>query len=172
VQLESSFPWLRVVAAPADRQPFPIEVLVVEEDSYLVLGADTLVREPSVHPLRLLHQLRRVEPVMPGSVVVREGVPMRLLAIVHHLARRPSWSEEWIAEALDGVVRHVITHGIRSIGLPPLGSVHGRLPVSRFMHILERTLATNPPEPLRHLWLAVPPRLDLIALTRFRANGE
>lgn len=171
MRLTSCCPWIRMEATPADRQPFPIDAMVVEDDSYLVLGAGTPVLEPSEHPLHLLHQAERLEPVMPGTVVVRSGPPLRLLAIVHHLERRPTWSEGWIREALDHVLHHVTTQNVRSLGLPPLGTVHGRLPLSRFMRLLEHRLTRRPPTSLHYLWLAVPPRLDLTGLKRFRAEN-
>jgi hypothetical protein len=157
-------------ATPSDRQPFPIEAMAVEDDSYLVLGAERVVSEPAEHPLHLLHRAASVEPVMPGTVVVRDGPPLRLLAVVHHLERQPSWSEGWILEALDTVLELVRTRRVRSLGLQPLGTVHGRLPLTRFMGLLAHRLARSQPRALRYLWIAVPPGLDLAGLDRFRAE--
>jgi hypothetical protein len=157
-------------ATPSDRQPFPIEAMAVEDDSYLVLGAAPTISKPAEHPLQLLHRAASIEPVMPGTVVVRDGPPLRLLAVVHHLERRPTWSEGWILEALDQVLELVRARRVRSVGLQPLGTVHGRLPLARFMGLLEHRLTRARPTALRYLWIAVPPGLDLAGLHRFRAE--
>jgi hypothetical protein len=122
-----------VVADPAGR---PADAVVVEEDTWLVLGAPPDVREPGEHPLRVLTEAHDAQPAAPGSVIVREGAPLRLLAVVHDVGAEPNWREEWVAAALAGVLREAASRRVRSIVLPVLGAVHGSLPLETFAGLL------------------------------------
>lgn len=152
---------LRVVAAPETAPPFAVEAVVEEEDTYLVLSAPFVLPAEPEHPIRLMTELLEASGETPGSVVVRGGRPLRLLAVVHDLAAEPTWREEWIGEALAGVLREVERRRLRSLGLPLLGTRHGRLEPERFMVLLRRALAAGAPAELRRLWLVVPPRPTL-----------
>jgi hypothetical protein len=99
----------------------------------------------------------------PGTVVVRGGHPLRLLAIVHDLAKAPSWREEWVASALDAVFAEVAARRLGSLGLPPLGCVHGRLPPAVFGALLRDALARSRPPTLRELWLIGDPSLERLS---------
>ncbi|MGB6363143.1 MAG: hypothetical protein WBG64_10790, partial [Thermoanaerobaculia bacterium] len=71
---------VRLVAAPAAQPPFPVDAVVVEEDTYLVLSAETDLRIPGEHPLRVMTAAHELEPELPGSVLVRSGQPLELAA--------------------------------------------------------------------------------------------
>jgi hypothetical protein len=144
---------MMIRAAPADTPPFPVEAVVAEEDTYLVLSAEPVLREPQEHPLRILQAVHEAEPIAPGSIVVQAATPLRLLAVIHDLAAEPSWREEWIAAAYTGVFEEVAGRGICALGLPLLGTVHGRLPQQRASELLVVALAQSAPSCLEYLWL-------------------
>ena len=150
---------LRVVAAPADRPPFAVDALVVEDDTYGVLGADPEFREPTEHPLRILTAVHEMVPARPGTIRLAPGDPPRLLAVVHDLSLDPTWKEEWVAQALDGALLESERRGLRSLGLPVLGAVHGRMPAEKFLDTLVDALARRPASTLERAWLVPPPRL-------------
>jgi hypothetical protein len=101
--------------------------------------------------------------VPPGSVVVQPGPPLRLLAVVHDLAREPSWREEWIDAALAGVMREVRKRQVRALALPVLGARHGRMPASAFAGLLRRALEAETPPSLARLWLRAAGEADDMA---------
>jgi len=147
---------LRIVAAPADAPPFPVDAEAAEEDTFLVLSAEPVLHQPPDHPLRIIRDAFAAEPVSPGSVVVREGSPLRLLAVVHDLDQDPTWRPEWVAAALAAVLRQCDERALRSLALPLLGSRHGRLGPERFVSLLRDALDAAPPSSLQRLWLVVP----------------
>lgn len=149
---------LEVVPAAAERPPFPVAATIVEEDTWLVLSASPAVREPGEHPLRLLTDLLRALPAPPGSVVVREGEPLRLLAVIHDLDREPSCRPEWIVQALGAACREAAARGLTSLALPLLGSIHSVLSAPQSAAILATALAAAPHGGLRRIWLVVPER--------------
>ena len=107
--------------------------------------------------MRVLTEVLETQGETPGSVVVRRGQPLRLLAVVHDLAADPTWKEEWIAQALDEILRQAQRRQLRSLALPLLGTVHGRLPRQKCLELihdaLDRVSAAAFPE---RIWLLVP----------------
>jgi hypothetical protein len=136
--------------------PPPVNALVAEEDTYLVLSADPEVREPEMARLRAFHEAYNAEPAEPGSVVVREGIPLRFLAVVHDLSQDPTWREDWVAAAIGAVLREADSRRVRTLAMPPLGRVHGALARERLVVLLRAALQARPFRNLERLFLVVP----------------
>jgi len=145
-------PVLVVVASP-ERPPFPVEALVLEEDTFLVLSAEPAVVDPPEEPMRLMTRLIETRPATPGSVLVRGRDPVRMLSVVHDVNREPSWRETWVARALERALDEAEQRGMRSVGLEMLGCVHGRLDPARFASLLKAALARLAPRKVRRIWL-------------------
>lgn len=146
---------VRLVAAPANQPPFPVEAVVAEEDTYLVLSAKTDLEIPAEHPLRVMTAAHDSEPLAPGSVLVRSGRPLELLAVVHDLSRQPSCEEEWVLAALEETFRQTERLRLRSIALPLLGAVQGVLEPDHCAELLWAVLIATEPEILERIWLVV-----------------
>jgi len=147
---------VRLVAAPEDHPPFPVEAVVLEEDTYLVLSAGWDKIESDDHPVVILTEAFDAKPEEPGSVVVIEDSPLRFLAVVYDLNQEPSWREEWVERALEGIFREAEQRRLQTIALPFLGTKHGSLEKERFLLLLRKFLIRKrSPHPLR-VWLALP----------------
>ncbi|MCE5243802.1 MAG: hypothetical protein ABFD98_09930 [Syntrophobacteraceae bacterium] len=142
-----------IVPAPAAMPPFPVDAEVVEEDTYFVLGAEPTVAEVDEHVVRLMTEAIEVQPAEPGSVSVRRGMPLKLLAVVHDLDRMPSWREEWVERALREVFWEVERRGLGAIALPMIGTLHGALRPDRFAELLRGIMCPFSFSSLRRLWL-------------------
>lgn len=139
---------IRVVAESDVRSD--VDGIVIEEDTYLVLGAKPEAKELHVNPRRIARELDDTFPKKPGSVIVRDSVqPIEFLAVVHDLERDPSWTEEWVAVALEKIVREARDREIRSIRLPILAGNHGSLTSERFSRLLARALEEHAAVSLR-----------------------
>jgi len=147
---------LSIVAAPKERPPFPVDGVAFEEDTFLVMSAEPVVRAPRESLMQVMTHVIETRPQTPGSVLVRGKRPLRFLAIIHDLNQDPSWSEQWIASALDGILAEAETRRLRSIALPFLGTLHGSLEKQRFVVLLRDALERNPGIHLERLWLVVP----------------
>lgn len=145
-----------MVAAPEDRPPFRVEARVYEEDTFLVLSAPAEIREPLEHPVRIFNALWEARPHPPGSVLVQQGRPLRLLAVVYDLSAEPICREEWLDAALGNLLSRVEERRLRSLALPLLGTGPGRLPVARSCALLRGALASRAPRCLSRLWLLTP----------------
>lgn len=151
---------VRLVAAPPDQPPFPVEAIVAEEDTYLVLSAKIDLRVPAEHPLRVMTAAHESEAARPGSVVVRTGSPLKLMAVVHDLSREPSCEEEWVISALEQIILQTERLRLRSVALPLLGSVQGVLEPDHCAELLWAVLVAREPETLERIWLVVGPSVE------------
>jgi hypothetical protein len=136
---------------------------VLEEDTWLVLSAEAEVMQPAQGMVRIMTELLSAEPKAPGSVVVENDDPLRMLAVVYDLSEEPLCRPEWVGEALQKILAAAEEKGISTLALPLLGVRHGKLPVARFAELLEETARKTPLRRLRRLWLmaAEPERKEL-----------
>ena len=153
---ETSIGPLRIVAAPTKAPPFHVDAFALEEDTFLVLSADAQVRDPKVPLTRIMTRLVDTKPATPGSVLVRGRRPLRFLAVVHDLNQEPSWKEEWVADCLEKIFAEAESRELKSIALPFLGTLHGRLERGRFLGLLGHALSQTVLTHLESLWLVVP----------------
>ena len=144
---------LQIVVAPSHVPPFEIDALVCEEDTWLIMSAEPREIEAPEHPIRLMTALIEAKPEPVGSVLVKGGYPLTFLAVVHDVDQDPTWNEDWIAEALINVFQEAERRRLRAIGLPLLGTRHGKLPVNRFPELLRRALEQHTLIHLKGLWL-------------------
>ncbi len=154
---EMSFDHVRIVAAPQNSPPFDVEGLAFEEDTWLVMSAEPKASEPQEHPIRLMTSLIEAKPERLGSVLIQGNHPLRFLAVVHDVNQEPTWKEEWIESALREILRKAEQRKLQAIGLPLLGTLHGRLENLRFAFLLGRALKQATFNHLRRLWLITSP---------------
>ena len=147
---------VRVVAAPEDMKPFPVDAIVFEEDTFLVLSAEPVLKEPAEHPIKVLNDVWNAQPNKPGTVIVKRTSPLQFLAIVHDLNKEPTWREEWVISSLVGVFRQAEDRRLRSLAIPLLGTKHGSMDVQRCMVLLKAVLTGMKLQHVDRLWLIVP----------------
>ena len=143
---------VRVVAAPVDQPPFAVDAMVVEEDTWLVMSADTDIQRPD-HVIRVMTEVLESSPEEPGTIVVKGKNPFLFLAVVHDFNEEPSCTEDWIAAALDTAFREAEQRALRSIGLPLLGTLHGNLETERFLALFKDALDRASLGSLQAIWL-------------------
>lgn len=147
---------VEIVVAPEERSPFPVGAVVVEDDTYSVLGAGPSISMKIEHPIRTWTGLLDAVEAVPGSVIVKPGPPPRFLAVVHDLARDPTWTEPWVATAVETAIREAEDRAIESLSMPPIGGVHGKLSPRRFVELLRSALRACRPDHLRRIWIVAP----------------
>jgi len=148
--------FLKIVPAPESNKPFQIDARVFEEDTWLTISADPKIKPAEEHPLRLMQNMLSARPEPVGSVLVQGMNPMRFLAVVHDVDAEPTWNEEWVSMALKAVFFEAEKQKVHSLGLPLLGTEHGKLEKNRFIEILSLVLQQTSFSFLQRLWLIVP----------------
>ncbi|MDX2507772.1 MAG: hypothetical protein QNL62_25305 [Gammaproteobacteria bacterium] len=148
-----------IYITPEKLPPFPINAIVIEQDTSLILEPDDKIRDSgddkplwydaNTAQLSTSHQ--------PGDVIIKPGKPIRLFAIVHDLDQTPSWQTEWIETALKHIFTIINEKRFPAIRLPVLGTQFGRIKLDEFVSILIQVLKQHHfDHPLR-VWLAVKP---------------
>jgi len=144
----------RIAIVPLDAPAPTVDVVVVEQDTHCLLAVDSHIKEPQESLPALNHQLACFVPYRTGEVVVRQDEPLQLQAIVHDLDQTPSWREEWIAAAIEGVLDIVSWRQLQHLGIPALGTIHGRFPVVRFLELLLEALKKREEGP-QQIWIGI-----------------
>ena len=170
---ETSFHHLRIVAAPATAAPFEVDAIAFEEDTWLVMSADPKICEPQEHPIRLMTDVIEAKPEPVGSVLIQGSQPLRFLAIVHDVNQEPTWQEEWIESALREIFRKAEQRRLQAIGLPLIGTLHGKLSTRRFAALLGRVLQQVAFDHLKRLWLIASPTItsDIVEMLEAELPG-
>jgi len=145
-----------IVAAPKDVPPFMVDAVAAEEDTFLALSAEPKACENNEHPIRMMTKVIELRPEPPGKILVKGKDPLQFLAIVHDLNQEPSWKEEWVSNALEGILREAERRRISSLALPMLGTRYGSLESKCFLMLLRNALERNPPKNLKRIWLIIP----------------
>lgn len=133
-----------------------LDLLVFEEDTYLVLSASTEIRETIEHPIHLFTALHEQEPAKVGSIFEKKGTPSRLLVVVLDLAAEPPTNEDVIRDALVQVFARAKVLGAQSIGLQLLGAQHRVLPIAVALRVLFEVLEKRPLDRVSRIELLVP----------------
>lgn len=147
---------VHVVVAPEDAPPFPVEAMAVEQDTHLLLATDGIVEEPEEDYRELVAAAGEPSPLTPGTVLVKKGKPLQLLAIVHDIDSQPTWREDWVASAINGVIEEVEWRRLESVGLPLIGTRHGSIEMRRVALWLGRCLSRSAFRHLKRVWVIAP----------------
>ena len=147
---------LTIVASLEKDPPFKVDAMAMEEDTFLVLSAHRTVYDARKPLIKVMTRVINTQPRKPGSVIVQERTPLRLLAIVHDLNEEPSWRENWVTRALEGIFHEAERRKLRSIGIPFLGTLHGTMERRHFLVLLLSSLERVSLYHLKRLWLVVP----------------
>ena len=165
-------PSIHIVAAPPGTTPsFEIDAIVLEDDTYSVLSADPVANESEESPRKSLQRAVDTSPHEPGSVVVKEGHPTRLLAVVHDLSHEPSWKEQWVKQALAQVLGAAEERQLASLSLPMLGTLRGTLEPIRFVELLYSGLSEHAGTYPHSIWLVLPENTDDSLISSLKAWG-
>ena len=135
------------------RPPSEIGAVVAEEDRYLVFDADPEACETKDDAESIIREFCGAVALEPGTVIARGSNPIHFLAVVHDLDQTPTCREEWVAKALEQIIREVNAHDIRSLAVPLLGGVHGSLSTAQFAAALCSALKQAKRDPSLRIWL-------------------
>lgn len=129
------------VGWPSDKFGTEADAIVIEQDRDLLLETDSSLFESTDSLKAILDEAKAVKGREAGTVLVRgRSAPYYFLAIVHDFSVEPSWSEQWVSMAFDAALKEGAARKVRSIGMPLLGTVHGRLGNHRSAELLRESL--------------------------------
>jgi hypothetical protein len=145
------------ISVVTPEEALSVDAVVFEEDTWLILSAGLEVAAPVVHPVRLFTELHEAEPLVPGTVLVRDEQPLTLLAVVHDFGSDPCCRHEWISAALDEVLRICRERQVTRLLLPLFGVRHGAMKPAEIVPLVIRTIRGSDSPVLTAVFLNVPP---------------
>ncbi len=150
------------VVAIHEELSFGVDAVVIEQDTARVLAFPQAIVEPASSPQELVREMVEEVRPAPGTVLVEDTYPLRLHAIVHDLDRNPSWREEWVVRALDGIRAEMLARHLSTLVLPMLAVRHGTMEPARFMSLLSNWL--QGPVAVQGIYLALAPGVTCAVL--------
>jgi len=146
-----------IQAAPKNYPPFPVQAIVEEQDTYLLLSEQATLSDPGKPAWYLANTMEREEKIyQPGSVIMKPQQPNRLLAIVHDIELDPTCKPEYVERAWKNIFELIAVEEFSSIAIPLLGTVHGKLDFNDAMQLLRKSLHQPLPEYLQQIWFILP----------------
>lgn len=138
---------------PDTLSPLPVDVRIFEEDTFLVLTVDPVMRYTEEHPIRLMTKVVETKPNRPGLIVTNDS---SWYAIVHDMDSEPSCCLEWIEKAYRQALMLGEINRIKRMGMPLLGSVYGKLSSETSMELLIDAIKSVSFEHLKTILILVP----------------
>ena len=146
---------VEIAIAPNQFPPFPVNAIVEEQDTALILGETNEIRNPGDKPAWYLANTLESQPLLtPGQVIIRDTRPLRLQAIIHDLEEDPSCNELWIFQIIQQIFDIADTRAIHAIQMPLLGTrFNSNIKTGQFFNILLEIINRQRPAPINKLWL-------------------
>ena len=161
---------VRIVAAAPEDPPIPVDAIAVEEDTYLTLSTKPELTYPREDFNELIECMANDKPFECGSVLVRRGQPISLLAVIHDLYREPSSKKVWIENAVKNIFLQIDQLKINALGMPLIGTAYNSLDPSLALDIISNSLCEYLPQSLKRLWIMLPRDLSLDLSRHFHAD--
>ena len=156
---------IEVVPETIHVQPFPVDIRVLEEDTWQIMSSEPVLHETESHPIRIMTDLIEQQALKVGDVLARGR---QWLAVVYDLDQKPLCQPEWIIRALQKILALSEQNGITALALPLLGSTHGPLNWDKSLEIIIDVLGKHEGRHLQRIWLIV--NKDQLQAVRERIN--
>ena len=156
---------IAVYSAPPEHPPFRCEAVVVEQDTNLILGEQTTLVEPDKPAWYLANTLERDQPVYKlGDVIIKRGLPMQLMAIVHDIEQQPTCDSGILKLAWQNLMAISAQNNVKTLATPALGSVHGKIVLEDALQLFGQAIHDHAPPCLEKIWLVLPvhQQVDLV----------
>ncbi len=129
------------------------DAVVIEQDTYQLLGVGTILDEPETGIKSLAQEIEDQEPLTPGEVLVTDTKPVKLTAIVYDIEQEPICSASWVKLALEKILYVTADRSLNTLRLPMLGCTYGNITPLTFIKLLRDTLRANPQDQLKRIIL-------------------
>jgi hypothetical protein len=129
----------------ADRQPLTADAIVEEQDTCLVLGTEPVIRDTRETYEALVSKMERQKPLLPGQLMIKNTVPLRITAVLYDIEQTPVCSGGTVAMVLNNLLDTCSEYRLKSVIMPLLGCSHGGMKVSAFITLLQNILNNGSP---------------------------
>ncbi|MCW8929883.1 MAG: hypothetical protein OQL19_06560 [Gammaproteobacteria bacterium] len=144
-----------IYISPKTIPPFPIDAIVEEQDTSLVLQPEDTIHELNDDkPLWYFANTKNLlEEHQLGDVLIKSHNPIRFICIVHDLEQSPSWCSKWIETALKKVFELSNEKSLSILAIPIFGTQFSRFQLEEFISVFVRVLKIQKIKKPRKIWL-------------------
>ncbi len=148
--LNFSINGLHLALSPLHLPPFPVESLIFEEDTNLILTVDKKIKYQKEHPINMMTNIHYAKSYDPGTLVINGK---NWYAVVVDINTEEMCQLEWIQVIYAKVLNRIVDQKIHSIGINLLGSTHAKLDIQNTLNIFIETLCSHNNTCLKNIWL-------------------
>jgi len=120
-----------------------VDAVVEEQDTNLLLGKAPVIMETVEGFPELVGQMEQQISESPGSIIVKQSKPKRLIAIVYDVEHTPICEKSWVEEVLLKIFVQCHKHKIINLAMPLLGTTYGKLTDETIIDLLQNLLIKN-----------------------------
>jgi len=148
----------------ADPALIQVDAVVEEQDTCLLLGKSPVIMETiESFPAMVIKMEQQIREI-PGSVIVKQSMPKRLIAIIYDVEHTPICKESWIEEALQNILTQCEENKIKTLAMPLLGTSYGKLKEGIIMQLLQDLLIQNRQQHLKKIFIYQTLNSNLLSL--------
>lgn len=124
----------------ADPALLQVDAVVEEQDTYLLLGKSPVILETIESFPDLVKKMKQRIRKIPGSVIVKQSRPKRLIAIIFDVEHTPISEVSWIKEAIQNILKQCEYYKLKTLAMPLLGTSYGKLKEDTIIQLLQDLL--------------------------------
>lgn len=128
----------------------PVEVMVFEEDTNLILTVDKAIYYREIHPIRVMTDIMGAKKHKPGTLVCNGD---SWYAVVIDVDDERICQTSWIREAYGNIFKRLEEEKIVCAAMHVLGIIHGGIIVDRAIDFFYEGLKAEPAQYLKRIWL-------------------
>ncbi len=140
-----------------------VDAIAEEQDTNLLLDTKPVTQDTQESYRSLVKIMNRQKPLMPGQIIIKNTIPVRLIAILYDIERTPVCTKIFITTALNNILDELNRHKLKSVAMPLLGTTHGKIAEQVFIKLLQESLINRKSAYPEKIMLMVPPgKIDYI----------
>jgi len=117
----------------ADPALLQVDAVVEEQDTYLLLGKSPVILETIESFPDLVKKMEQRIRKIPGSVIVKQSRPKRLIAIIFDVEHTPISEVSWIKEAIQNILKQCEYYKLKTTS-------YGKLKEDTIIQLLQDSL--------------------------------
>lgn len=128
-----------------------VDAVVEEQDTNLLLGKSPVIMDTIESFPALVKKMEQQSREKVGSVLVKQSIPKRFIAIVYDVEHTPIGKEIWIEEALKNILAQCDKFKIKTLAMPLLGTSYGKLGEESIIQLLQDSLIQHRKQTLKKI---------------------
>ena len=128
-----------------------VDAVVEEQDTNLILGKSPVILDTIESFPAMVKKMEQQTCEKVGNVIVKQSIPIRLIAIVYDVEHTPIGKKIWIVEAIQNILAQCDKYKIKTLAMPLVGTSYGKLEEESIIQLLQNSLIQNRQQTLKKI---------------------